>query len=222
MSTAPTPIAGGGGTPGSLGQTFNTAYYNSWPPAKQPLFNGRPGAQGANLPALSVLDRLTCVQTCIANGILIDEEIDYDPDVDVYTIMYMREFVYGQQWEPAGTGNVTSSEIITPGLYSGTPPVGTPYLIVSTDPAKFPPYPVPVIPPPLPPSTTKAANPIGARVIPEQPSQPNFVGDVFRCAVPNDGYGIGETWDGTSGQFFGEWTKQALLAGMMIVWTKTK
>ena len=224
MSTA-SPIAGRGGVVGSPGAIFNAAYYNSWPPLKQPLFNGRPGAQGASLPALSVMDRIACVLTCIKNRIAIDEEIDYDPDVDPYTTQYMREFVYGQKWEPCGTGNVESTEVIQQGEYSGVLPAGVPqvdYLIVTTDPAKYPPFPVPVVVPVVP-VEAKAANPIGARIIPEVPQQPNSVGGVFRCAVANDGYPTDGTgiWEGTSGQFTGTWTKQALEEGLMIVWTKT-
>jgi hypothetical protein len=219
MSTIPEPIAGGGGVPGSPQQTFNTAYYNHWPPIKQPLFNSRPHAQNEALPQLSVADRLACVQACLNAGVLIDEEIDYSPDTDPYTVMYMRSVVYGQKWEPAGTGNVISQEVEIPGAYSGPRPPGT--LLVSTDPADFPPYPKPVVPV-VTPTGNKAVNPVGIRIIQESPAQANYVGDVFRCAVANDGFGVTETWDGTSGAFHGEWTKSALLAGMMIVWVKSK
>jgi hypothetical protein len=83
----------------------------------------------------------------------------------------------------------------------------------------YPPYPVAITP--VTPPTPQAANPIGIRIIPQVPSQPNYVGDIFRCAVANDGYAIGDTWTGTSGAFTGTWTKQALEMGVMIVWTKT-
>jgi hypothetical protein len=217
----PAPVAGSGGTPGSTQRTFNTAYYDSWPPVKQPLFNFRPGAQNEAVPALSVADRLACIEKCMAAGVEIDEEIDYSPDTDPYTIQWMRKYVYGQKWEPAGTGNVNSQEVESPGAYSGTPPAGVAFLIVSTDPNDYPPYPKPAAVVVVA-HDNKAPNPIGVRIIAESPVAAANVGDVFRCAVPNDGYGVGDMWVGSAQGFSGEWTKQALLAGMMIVWTKTK
>jgi hypothetical protein len=71
------------------------------------------------------------------------------------------------------------------------------------------------------PPTPQAANPVGIRIIAQVPSSPNFVGDIFRCAVANDGYPFGATWQGTSGTFTGTWTKQSLEMGLMTVWTKT-
>jgi hypothetical protein len=130
--------------------------------------------------------------------------------------MFMRE-LYGNTWEPAGMGAVQSTEVLTPGIYNGPVPPGQ--IKVSTMIEDYPPY--PVAPTPVTPPTPQAANPVGIRIIPLVPPQPNYVGDIFRCAVANDGYAIGDTWAGTSGAFTGQWTKQALLGGMMIVWTKT-
>jgi len=130
--------------------------------------------------------------------------------------MFMRQ-LYGNTWEPAGLGAIQSTEVLTPGEYSGPVPDGQ--IKVSTMIEDYPPYPVQITP--VPPPTPKTANPVGIRVIPQVPSQPNFVGDVFRCAVANDGYAIGDSWTGSSGAFTGTWTKQALEMGVMIVWTKT-
>ncbi len=153
----------------------------------------------------------------ITQGWVVDEEIDAE-GMDPYTIMFMRA-LYGNTWEPAGLGAVQSSEVLTPGMYSGPIPAGQ--IKVSTMIEDYPPYPVSPVEPVTPPNP-RVANPIGVRIIPQIPSQPNYVGDVFRCAVASDGFAIGDNWSGTSGVFSGEWTKQALLAGMMIVWTKTR
>lgn len=195
---------------------FNTAYYASKPPAFQPLYGGRPGAAMSSSNPLTQDQAWTLVGQLIAQGWIIDEEIDAEA-MDPYTIMFMRE-LYSNTWEPAGMGAVQSTEVLTPGIYDGPVPAGQ--IKVSTMLEDYPPYPVLTTAPVTPPNP-QAANPVGIRIIPQVPSQPNFVGDVFRCAVANDGYAIGDSWTGTSGAFTGTWTKQALLGGMMIVWTKT-
>jgi hypothetical protein len=192
---------------------FNAAYYASKPPAFQPLYGGRPGAS-AN--PLTQDQAWALVGQLIAQGWTIDEEIDAEA-MDPYTTMFMRE-LYGNTWEPAGVGEVQSTEVLTPGMYKG--PVPTGQIKVSTIISDYPAY--PLAPTPVPPPTPQVANPVGIRIIPQVPSQPNYVGDVFRCSVANDGYGIGSTWTGTTGAFTGQWTKQALLAGLMIVWTKSE
>jgi hypothetical protein len=196
---------------------FNTAYYASKPPAFQPLYGGRPGAAMTSATPLTQDQAWTLVGQLIAQGWIIDEEIDAEA-MDPYTTMFMRE-LYGNTWEPAGMGAVQSTEVLTPGIYDGPVPAGQ--IKVSTMIEDYPPYPVPTTTTPVSPPTPEAANPVGIRIIPQVPSQPNYVGDIFRCAVANDGYAIGDTWTGSSGAFTGTWTKQALLGGMMIVWTKT-
>jgi len=194
---------------------FNTAYYASKPPAFQPLYAGRPGAAMASSTALTQDQVWTLIGQLLAQGWIIDEEIDAEC-MDPYTTMFMRE-LYGNTWEPAGLGATPSTEVLTPGQYSGPMPAGQ--IKVSTMISDYPPYPVPVAP--VTPPTPHVANPIGIRIIAQVPSQPNYVDDIFRCAVANDGYAIGDTWMGISGAFTGTWTKQALEAGIMIVWTKT-
>jgi len=195
---------------------FNTAYYASKPPAFQPLYGGRPGAAMTSSNPLTQDQAWTLVGQLIAQGWTIDEEIDAEA-MDPYTTMFMRE-LYGNTWEPAGFGAVQSSEVLTPGEYSGAVPPGQ--IKVSTLIADYPPYPVTTTTPVVPP-TPQAANPVGIRIIPQIPSAPNYVGDIFRCAVSNDGYAIGDSWTGSSGTFTGTWNKQALEMGVMIVWTKT-
>jgi hypothetical protein len=206
---------GGSSAANAYQTTFNTAYYASKPPAFQSLYGGRPGAQMASSNPLTQDQTWTLVGQLIAQGWTIDEEIDAE-SMDPYTTMFMRE-LYGNTWEPAGLGAIQSNDVVTPGEYSGPVPAGQ--IKVSTMIEDYPPYPVAITP--VTPPTPQAANPIGIRIIPQVPSQPNYVGDIFRCAVANDGYAIGDTWTGTSGAFTGTWTKQALEMGVMIVWTKT-
>jgi hypothetical protein len=195
---------------------FNTAYYKSKAPAMQPLYGGRPGCPVTT--DLTQDEAWKLVGQLLAQGYLIDEEIDAE-GMDPYTTMFMRE-LYGQTWEPAGLGETQSTEVLTPGQFSGPVPAGQ--IKVSTMIEDYPPYPVPADGAPVVHPTPQAANPVGIRIIAQTPAAANYVGDVFRCAVANDGYGVGDTWSGTSGAFTGQWTKQALLAGMMIVWTKTE
>jgi hypothetical protein len=191
---------------------FNTAYYASKPPAFQPLYGGRPGCP---ITAGLMQDQTwTLVGQLIAQGWTIDEEIDAE-SMDPYTTMFMRQ-LYGNTWEPAGLGAFQSSQVLTPGEFSGPVPAGQ--IKVSTMIEDYPPYPVTVVP--VTPPTPLASNPIGIRIIPQVPSQPNYAGDIFRCAVANDGYAIGSSWSGASGAFTGTWMKQALEMGVMIVWTK--
>lgn len=203
---------------------FNGTYYQSKHPDFDPLFNGRPGSRNPSGTELAGEARWELIGKLIAAGHIVDEEIDAE-GMEPYTVMFMRQ-LYGQTWEPNGLGEVKVTgvnqpgAVVTPGMFTGPVPAGA--IKVSTMLEDYPPYPMPASgsappPPPIP----HAANPIGIRIIPQVPSKPNFVGDVFRCATANDGYDVGDTWTGTSGAFTGEWTKQALLGGMMIVWTKT-
>jgi len=193
--------------------TFNTAYYASKPPAFQPLYGGRPGCPVTT--ELTQAQAWGLIGQLLAQGYVIDEEIDAEA-MDPYTTMFMRE-LYGNTWEPAGLGALESSEVLTPGQYSGPVPSGQ--IKVSTMIEDYPPYPVPIAP--VTPPTPQASNPIGIRIIPQVPSQPNYIGDIFRCAAANDGFAIGSSWTGSSAAFTGTWTKQALEMGVMIVWTKT-
>lgn len=215
MTPAPTP--GVSSFAGAYQGAFNTAYYLSKPPAFYPLFAQRPGGAWSSLEQLTVTQTWALVGQLIAQGYTLDEEIDAE-GMDPYTTMFMRE-LYGNTWEPAGVGaTTTSTEVDTPGEFSGPVPAGQ--IKVSTLLSDYPPYPVQTTTPIAPP-TPKAASPVGIRIIPMIPPQPNYVGDVFRCAVANDGYAIGDTWTGTSSAFTGTWTKQALEMGIMIIWCKT-
>ncbi len=222
MGLSVTTPGGGAPTPGQASAAnayqalFDTAYYASKAPAFQPLYNTRAGALMSAAAPLTQDQVNALVAQLLAQGYVIDEEIDF-LGMDPYTIMYCRQ-QYGIPWVYPGLGNVlTSPESgVTP---SGPIPAGA--IKTSTLISDYPPYPVPASGGPVTPPTPEAANPVGIRIIAQVPAQPNFVGDVFRCAVPNDGYGYGATWRGTTGLFSGTWTKEALEAGMMTVWTKT-
>ena len=121
---------------------FNTAYYASKPPAFQPLYAGRPGAAMSSSTPLTQDQVWTLVGQLIAQGWIIDEEIDAEC-MDPYTTMFMRE-LYGNTWEPAGLGATQSTEVLTPGQYSGPVPAGQ--IKVSTMISDYPPYPVPAAP----------------------------------------------------------------------------
>jgi len=215
MSTpAPTP---GTASPGNVYQAqFNQAFYASKPPAFQPLYNGRWGAANVAQAPLTQAQINTLIAQLLAQGYIIDEEIDF-LGMDPYTIMYCREW-YGNTWVPAGLGDVAATSE-PPATYTGPVPAGA--IKVSTLISDYPPYPVPADNTPVVPPTPQAANPVGIRIIPQVPAAPNFVGDVFRCAVANDGYALGATWSGRAGTFTGTWTKEALELGLMVVWVKT-
>ncbi|HVO99532.1 MAG TPA: hypothetical protein VMT15_15785 [Bryobacteraceae bacterium] len=222
MGTQTTTPGGGAPTPGQTSAAnayqalFNTAYYASKAPAFQPLFSGRAGAQMYAAQPLTQDQVNTLIAQLLAQGYIIDEEIDF-LGMDPYTIMYCRQ-QYGNTWVPAGLGDVPA-QTEPPVTYSGPVPAGA--IKVSTMISDYPPYPVSAPTEPVTPPIPQAANPVGIRIIAQVPSQPNYIGDVFRCAVANDGYALGATWAGISGAFSGTWTKQALELGLMTVWTKT-
>jgi hypothetical protein len=215
-TTPPAPTPGQVSAGNAYQSLFDAAYFNSKPPAFQPLYNSFSGAQNGALAPLSQADRGTLIAQLIASGYTIDEQIEFwawDP----YMTMFIRE-QYGYQWVLPGLGAAGTANPDQPS-YTGPAPAGA--IKVSTLLSDYPPYPVPVNNVPVVPPIPQAADPVGQRIIPQVPQQTNYVGDVFRCAVSNDGFAIGDTWTGTSGAFTGTWTKQALELGLMIVWTKT-
>ena len=195
---------------------FDTAYAASKPPVMQPLYAGTFWGSNPNGRQPTQAERWAICRAAQVAGYVFDEEIDglgWDP----YSVMAQRE-LYGDTWEPAGLGNVRATTE-SPTTYSGIMPPGQ--IKVSTLLSDYPAFPVPaaglaVAPPPIP----RAAHPVGIRIIPQVPSQANYVGDIFKCAIANDGFAVAASWSGTSGAFTGTWTKQALELGMMIVWTK--
>jgi hypothetical protein len=212
-----TQITPPGASANAYQQLFDAAYAASKSPAFQPLYNGYSWGSGPDAVQLTQDQRWLLIGQLMAEGWTIDEEIDglgFDP----YSVMYMRQ-LYGNTWVPAGLGNVAST-VETPDLYTGPVPAGA--IKVSTLLSDYPAYPIPAVNTPVIPPTPQVANPVGVRIIPQVPSQPNYAGDIFKCAYINDGYAVGSAWTGTSGSFSGTWTKQALELGMMIVWTKTQ
>lgn len=109
------------------GLQFAQAYYAAQNPIKLPFYNGLYG--GPSATPLSQTQENTLIQTCINAKVLIDEQIDYwhwDP----LTVMQMR-VIQGIGWVPSGLGPaictsvLQSGCVITPGMYSGTPPAGS-------------------------------------------------------------------------------------------------
>jgi hypothetical protein len=222
MGTTIITPGGGAPTPGQASAAnayqalFDTAYYASKPPAFQPLYSGRAGAAMYAAVPLTQDEVNAQIARLLAQGYIIDEQIDF-LGLDPYTIMYVRQ-QYGNTWVPAGLGDVSATSE-PPVMYTGPVPSGA--IKVSTLLSDFPFYPIPPVDTPITPPTPEAQNPVGIRIIAQVPSQPGFVGDVFRCAVANDGFALSATWTGQSGSFVGTWTKQALEMGLMTVWTKT-
>jgi hypothetical protein len=210
MGTQNTTPSGGAPGPANAYQVlFDAAYYASKAPVFQQLYP--PAGQ-----TLTYDQRAAIVAQLLASGYIVDEEIDF-LGWDPYIVMYMRQ-QYGDTWVPAGLGAATSPTA-EPSQFTGPVPPGA--IIVSTLLADYPPYPVPVnttVVPPIP----LAPNPVGIRIIPQVPAQPNYVGDIFKCAVANDGYAYGAQWTGTSGSFTGTWTKEGLELNMLICWVKTQ
>jgi hypothetical protein len=222
MGTQITTPNGGVPTPGvssaanAYQSLFDAAYAASKPPAFQPLFNGYGWGSGPDAIQLTQDQRWTLIAELITQGWTIDEEIDglgFDP----YSVMYMRQ-LYGNSWVPAGLGNVAATTPL-PSLYTG--PVPADAIKVSTLLSDYPAYPMAPVNTPVIPPTPQSANPVGIRIVPQVPSLPNFVGDIFKCAFANDGFAPLAYWTGTSGSFTGTWQKQGLELGMLIVWTKT-
>ena len=131
-TAAPTP--GTASAANAYQTAFNSAYYLSKDPIYDPLFGGRPGSGMPNALPLTQAEAWALVAKLIAAGWIVDEEIDAE-GMDPLTTMYMRQ-LYGQDWEPAGLGQTQSTEVITPGEYSGPRPTGT--ILVSTNIADFP------------------------------------------------------------------------------------
>jgi len=213
ITTPPVPTPGQVSSANAYQALFNKTYEASKPPAFQPLYAGYAGQTGTNI---SPDARSALIAQLIAQGYTIDEQIEFwgwDP----YMTMFIRE-QYGYKWVMPGLGAVGTTNPDQPS-YTGPAPTGS--IKVSTLLSDYPPYPVPVDNAPVTPPIPRAADPVGQRIIPQVPQNPNYVGDIFRCAAANDGFAIGDTWTGTSGAFTGTWTKQALELGLMIVWTKT-
>jgi hypothetical protein len=208
------PVAGGGGNPTSYQYAFDVAYYNSKPPSFQPLYNGLAGAQNATQPQLSQSDRVALLNSLFAQGLPVDPFIEGGAgNVDPFTIHYVRQ-LQGWAWVYPGTGLQTSSQVLGMGNVLPAPPGA---IVTDTNVNDYKPYPKPVVVPPSP--VAKVPSPIGIRISFNNPI--NGVGDWW-SPTPNDGYNVTDTWTGVlSSGLSGTWTKQALEAGIMIIWTKT-
>ncbi len=216
----PAPTPGTSSVANQLQTIFDTAYYASKHPAMQPLYWGRPGVPTpAGEFGLTQDQMWTLGATLIQQGHLVDEEIDLQ-GWDPYTIMWQREFIYGNTWEPAGMGKTQSTEVLTPGQFTGAVPPGA--IPVTLDLAAYPPYPVQPVGPPVPPPMPKLANPVGVLRI--QFGAKPAVGDMYARVVDstgNDGWVIGDTFSGMAQGITGSWQKQSVFMGMTIYWVRT-
>lgn len=126
------------------GLTFAQAYYAAQNPIKLPFYNGRYG--GPVAPMLTQAQENNLVSQCQAASppVVIDEQIDYF-GWDPLTVMAQRQMM-GIPWVYPGLGNAicVSTEqpgcVITPGLFTGTPPVGA--ILTSTLLSAYPAWPV--------------------------------------------------------------------------------
>jgi hypothetical protein len=199
---------------------FNAAYYNSKPPAWQALYNGLAGARNGSVPQLSYTDHVALIKSLWGAGAKLDPFIEGGAGgVDPFTTMLMRQ-IAGWAYVWPGTGLDVSTDVM--GMGNSAPaPAGA--IATSTNINNYPPYPVPVVVPPAPVASVKNANPVGIRIM--FGGGANAVGDLFRCAVPNDGYPTDLTgiWKGTTAEgYSGTWVKDSREEGMMIIWVKTQ
>lgn len=142
-----------------FGLQFAAAYYAAQSPLKLPLYNQRYG--GPTAPMLTADQVTALISSLIAQGVTIDEQIDYW-GYDPYTTMAGR-LQQGILWVPPGLGNSTCASIYIPGCvivqgqYSGTPPAGS--IKTSVMLADYPAWPTPPTP------TTPPSSSVGALIV---------------------------------------------------------
>jgi hypothetical protein len=204
---------------------FNIAYNLAQPPILQSLNVGEPwgpadAASQQKEPPTGAARWAICAQAQ-AQGYKFDEQIQgygWDP----FSTMSMRE-LDGDEWVEAGQGNVSAPMGVEPPAQNvGPMPAGA--IRVSTVLADYPPFAVPAAgAAPTPSPIPVQSSPVGGRVLAQNPSGANFVGDIFN-ATSMDGWAVGSFWPasgtGTVGAFSGQWQKQALEMGMWIAWVK--
>jgi hypothetical protein len=253
---APTP---GTTSPGSTyGSQMNQKYYESKPYLFWPFYAQRPDNGGPN--GTSRTDRwagltpLTPEQTwalfaaLIAQGYILDEEVEGGVDIDPYTTHFIRQNSYGQTWEPAGTGDVQVTSInqpgavVTPGEFSGpvtsaglpnqswvvTAANGTIGIRVSILFLDYPPTTLPSAPAsPAPAPVQPIANPVGPLKVPSAINAVTQVGGLFQTLVNAqglDGYVMSALWPATgTGEaqgLTGQWQKIPGFVGMGAYWEK--
>lgn len=124
-------------------ETMDRAYYLAQDTRKQTLYNGFAYAPNSGVSQqLTQDERNKLVDSLIQQGVTIDEQIDFW-GWDAWTTMNQR-LMYGILWVSPGMGNVQSTQVITPGMFSGPPPSGA--IITTTDPAKYVPFEQPETP----------------------------------------------------------------------------
>ncbi len=230
MTPAPTP----GGAGNSYQAQFNQAYCTSKNPALWPFYAGRPDTSGnarwSNLTPLTPQETWALFARLLALGYVLDEEIEGE-GLDPYTAMWMRSLVYGQTWEPAGTGDVQvtsvgqSGAVVTPGEFIGPVPPGQ--IKVSIMISDYPAYVAPPSTEPTPAPMQPLANPVGPLKIPSGINALTQVGGLFATLVNSqglDGYVMSSLWPATGTAeaqgLIGQWQKVPGMMGMGAYWEK--
>lgn len=188
--------------------SFNRAYRQHWDTNVQALFAGDAGFSGA---PLSDADRESLLSKLFAQGYVLSniEIFNLDPFWSMKNAQ-----ANGATWIK-GASSIAAA--IADGPLYGTGPVPAGGILVSTNPADYPPYVPPTPDTPSVPPIPQSANPVGKHIF----------GNYYQCAYPctatenPDGYAIGATWTGSVNGVTGTWTKIAVSAGMAIWWEKT-
>jgi hypothetical protein len=195
MSTAPTP--GVFSLANQYQSAFDEAYYTSRPPSFQPLYYGRPGiiipeglsplTQTQFAALIAELIAAPPVNPVTGQPCPIIEQIEYwgwDP----YTVMTLSA-MYGNTYFPPGQGPAESTEVITPGEYSGAIPPGCNPVV--TDYTKLTPWPTAAPPTPV----------ISDLVGPQEGAGSPFYGVPAGITLPSLTQPIGSTATDSRGSF---------------------
>ena len=215
MSTAlPIPTGTDLNSVYALKMAFNKIYFAAQDYAKQGLYAGESWAAQQTGQPLNQQDRAALAKTLQGQGSFIDEEIDvygWDPMSTIANRLQL-----GDNYEPPMC--FTGPSPFGNGPYQGPTPPGC--RKNSLDPADWPAAPVPTTGTTPAPVIPKALNPIGVWLNFGFALAAGYIGQYFRCAVPNDGYGYNDTWTGSAQGLSGTWKKTTTEVGILDCWTK--
>lgn len=140
---------------------FDTAWYASRSPAERALYYGRPGVAIPEGSAILTIPQYQALYEHLCANPPVTPTGQVRPLVHAIAGWGWGPFEansdavnQGVAWWPADQGDVTGSQVITPGEYAGTPPSGTPFTQVTMNindllaGGSIGPWPVPPSPPP--------------------------------------------------------------------------